>query len=222
MREFIEIEAIAAQRKGGDAALQRLLDTPTSPADLAKQPLSNWLEAMARAIFQAGFSWSVIEAKWPGFQKAFDQFDVNRVAFYRDEDTDRLLSDKAIVRNGAKIASVIDNARFLLKLEGETGDASRYIADWPAEDHSGLVDLFARKGSRLGGLTGQRVLRVMGKDGFVLSLDVCRRLVEEGVIDKPPSSKRAMTAVQAAFNAWHRQSGRPLTQISQILAMSVS
>ena len=61
----------------------------------------------------------------------------------------------------------------------------------------------------------------MGRDSFILSRDVGAALVREGVVDKPPSSKRDMAAVQAAFNAWMAESGRGLTQISRTLAMSV-
>ena len=45
--------------------------------------------------------------------------------------------------------------------------------------------------------------------------------VAEGVIDKQPSSKTAMKSVQSAFNTWMNQSGRSLTEISRVLAMSV-
>lgn len=54
-----------------------------------------------------------------------------------------------------------------------------------------------------------------------LSPDVTARLIAEGVIDKPASSKTALRTVQAAFNSWMEQSGRSLTEISQVLAMSL-
>jgi hypothetical protein len=47
------------------------------------------------------------------------------------------------------------------------------------------------------------------------------RLIAEAVIDKAPSSKGDRAAVQAAFNAWRTESGRSLTEISRILAMSI-
>ncbi len=221
MRSFEEIYAIAADRKGGPAALEAMLKTPQAVDDLARRPASDWLQEMARAVFQAGFSWKVIEVKWPGFQAAFDGFDVDRVAFYHDEDMDRLLADPGIVRNGRKIQSVIDNARMLRELQAETGDVSGYLARWPVEDQAGLVALLGKRGAHLGGNTAQRVLRVMGWDAYVTSGDVVKRLIAEGVVDKAPTSKGALKAVQDAFNGWHADSGRPMTQISQVLAMSV-
>lgn len=221
MREFAEIWEIASQRKGGDAALEAVLSHPSAPAELAERPLSDWLEAMAKAIFQAGFNWKVIDAKWHGFQSAFDRFDVPAVACYDDPDLDRLLADKSIVRNGAKLQAVINNAQFLDELDAETGDAARHLAEWPAREFSDLLALFAGRGSRLGGITGARVCRMMGKDSYVLSPAVVKRLAIEGIVDGNPTSKKALKAVQDAFIGWMDESGRPLVQISQTLAMSV-
>ncbi len=176
---------------------------------------------MAKCLFQAGFHWKVIEAKWPGFETAFEGFDPSRVSFYGDEEVDRLLSNTGIVRNGAKIMAVIENARFLTDLAAEHGSAANVFADWPEDDFIGLMDMLAKRGSRLGGATGQRVMRWMGKSSFILSQDVCARLIAEGVVAKAPTSKRDLAAVQAAFNTWRAQSGRSLTEISRVLALSV-
>ncbi|MDJ0613747.1 MAG: hypothetical protein QNJ29_08710 [Rhizobiaceae bacterium] len=78
-----------------------------------------------------------------------------------------------------------------------------------------------KHGSGLGGNTGQYFLRMMGKDSFILSRDVTARLIAEGIVDKNPISKKALTQVQQAFNTWMDQSGRGLTEISRVLAMSV-
>lgn len=221
MRDFQEIFDIAADRKGGAAALEAMLSVPKPPEELAAIPDDRWLSMMAKCVFQAGFSWKVIEAKWPGFETAFDGFDPGRVGFYHDEDMDRLLGDKGIVRNGAKIASVVENARFVQKISGENDGFGRFVTSWPVTDQVGLLAFLAKNGSRLGGGSAQRMLRFMGRDSFVLSTDVTARLIAEGVVTKPPTSKRDMTAVQEAFNSWMDQSGRGLTQISQVLAFSV-
>jgi 3-methyladenine DNA glycosylase Tag len=221
MRQFAEIFEIAAVRKGGTDALNALLSKPLNRDELAKTTDDRWLSMMAKCLFQAGFNWTVIETKWPGFETAFDGFDPKRVAFYQDDDMDRLLADRGIVRNGAKIAAVIANAQFLNDLTEQTGSAGQFFADWPGDDHVGLLAELTRRGSRLGAVTGQRMLRQMGKDSFVLSPDVTARLIAEGVVDKQPTSKRDLAAVQTAFNAWVKQSGRTLTEISQVLAYSV-
>ena len=146
---------------------------------------------------------------------------VSVCAMLHDEDVERLLSDRRIVRHGPKIRSVQQNAVFLRNLAGERGSAASVFAGWPDEDYVGLLDLLKSRGSRLGGATGQYLLRFAGKDSFVLSRDVTARLVAEGVVDKTPSSKSALAKVQAAFNAWSAESGRSLTEISRVLASSI-
>ncbi|RYC14002.1 DNA-3-methyladenine glycosylase I [Ciceribacter ferrooxidans] len=221
MRSFDEIYAIAAERKGGANALEVLLERPQAPDKIAAIADDRWLSSMARSLFEAGFNWKVIDAKWQGFEAAFEDFNPHYIASCHDEDVDRLLTDSRIVRNGAKIMAVIDNARFICDLASEHGSAGRFFADWPETDFAGLLELLSKRGARLGGVTGQRMLRRLGYSSFILSSDVIARLTAEGVIEGVPGGRRAMQAVQDAFNEWLRQSGRSLTEISRILAMSI-
>lgn len=221
LRPFDEIFAIAAARKGGAAAFEKTLAAPKTPAELAAIPDDRWLAAMARAVFNAGFNWKVIDAKWPGFEEAFHGFDPGRCALMSDSDFDALVQDTRIVRNGAKIRSVIENAALLIRLAREHGSAARFFAEWPSEDYAGLLAFLKKQASHLGGAAAQYFLRFSGIDSFVLSQDVVRALIREGVIDKVPNSQRDFVKVQAAFNAWRAESGRPLTQISRTLACSV-
>ncbi|MEP3438905.1 MAG: DNA-3-methyladenine glycosylase I [Hoeflea sp.] len=221
MRSFDQIFAIAADRKGGAEALNAMLSPPKPASELATIADDRWLAAMTRCVFQAGFNWKVVESMWPGFETAFDGFDIGRCAMLSDEDFERLVSDKRIIRNGAKIKSVQENAAFVQALAAEYGSAGKAVASWPSTDFIGLLELFRKRGSRLGGATAQYCLRSMGKDSFILSQSVNDRLIAEGVIDKPATSRKAMSDVQAAFNVWMEQSGRSLTEISRVLAMSL-
>lgn len=220
MRDFDEIFEIAAQRKGGADALNALLNKPESAAALAAFPEDRWLAQISKCVFNAGFNWKVIEAKWDGFEAAFDGFNLDRCAFMNDEKFDSLLGDTRIVRNGTKIATVRDNAVFLRELRDE-GGVGEVLGGWPSDDYIGLLDMLKKRGSRLGGSTAQYAMRFCGRDSFILSIDVTARLIAEGVIDKPATSKGALKTVQSAFNTWMAQSDRSLTEISRVLAMSV-
>ncbi|MCP9483629.1 DNA-3-methyladenine glycosylase I [Shimia sp. CNT1-13L.2] len=218
MRHFDDLYAIAADRKGGPDALEDLIPRPDP--NVTALPEDRWLSLFTKGIFQAGFNWKVIENKWEGFEEAFHGFNVDRCAFMHDEDMDRLMSNTAIVRNGPKIRTVIDNAHFLQSLR-EQGGAGQVIVGWPSTDFIGLLEMMKKNGSRLGGMTGQYALRFAGRDAFILSRDVTARLIAEGVVDKQPTSKTAMKSVQAAFNTWMDQSGRGLTEISRVLAFTL-
>ncbi|MEQ8832512.1 MAG: DNA-3-methyladenine glycosylase I [Alphaproteobacteria bacterium] len=219
MRSFDEIFAIAADRHGGADALKARLPQPA--ADFAAIPDDRVLAQMTRCIFQAGFHWKVIDQKWPGFEEAFHGFDPNRCAMIHDEEIDTLLSDPRIVRNPAKVKSVPENAAFILSLAKEHGSAAKAFAAYPQSEYIELLDLLKKKGSRLGGVTGQRVLRNLGLPAFILSNDVLARLKAEGVIDGPATSKKAQQAIQAAFNTWSEESGLSLSEISAVLAMTI-
>ena len=66
-----------------------------------------------------------------------------------------------------------------------------------------MLDLLAKRGSRLGGNTGQMMLRFLGWDGFVTSRDVVLCLRDAGLdIAETVTSKRDLAKVQAQFNAW--------------------
>ncbi|SHK01892.1 DNA-3-methyladenine glycosylase I [Shimia gijangensis] len=218
MRPFDELYDIAAERKGGVDALEELISYPDP--NVTSLPEDRWLSTMTKCIFQAGFNWKVVENKWDGFETAFHGFDIDRCAFMHDEDMDRLMSDKAIVRNGPKIRTVLENAHFLQGLRDQ-GGAGQVLGGWPSTDYVGLLETMKKNGARLGGMTGQYAMRFAGRDAFILSRDVTARLIGEGVIDKPATSKGAMTAVQAGFNTWMDQSGRGLTEISRVLAFTV-
>ena len=220
-RSFEDLFALAAARKGGAEAFEKTLPAPKTPAQLAAIPDDRWLAAMTRAVFQAGFSWKVIATKWPGFEDAFWGFDPGRCSMMSDDDLDTLLKNTRIVRNGAKIRSVTENATFLREQSVEHGSAAKVFANWPTEDFIGLLALLKKRASRLGGTSGQYFRRSMGADGFVLSRDVVRALIREGVVEKEPTSQRDRARVQEAFNHWCGESGRPLTHISRTLASSI-
>lgn len=218
MRSYDEIFAIAAGRKGGKEALEALL-VPSSHQPNASD--DRWLSTFSKAIFSAGFSWKVVEAKWPGFETAFAGFDPGRLAMMDDVWFDRLLTDTSIIRNGAKIRAVQENAVFFNEAASEYGSVTRMIEEWPAESFAELLEILKKRGSRLGGTTAQYALRFGGRDSYIMGRDVVARLIAEGVIDKPPTSKSAMARVQSAFNVWNEQSGVGLTKISRVLAMSI-
>ena len=175
---------------------------------------------MTKRVFCAGFAWSVIESKWPGFEKAFLGFKPGPLSLKPDEFWDDLMKDTRIVRNGAKIMSVRANASFVRDIAREHGSFGKFLANWPSSDEVGLLELLAKRGSRLGGNTGQMMLRFLGWDGFVTSRDVVLCLRDAGLdMAETVTSKRDLAKVQAQFNAWAEETGLPYVQLSRICAL---
>lgn len=222
MIAFKTIRTRAARRKGGEAALAALLPKVPSQKALARLADDRVLAEMAKRIFSAGFVWSVIEKKWPGFEAAFLGFEPARLLHQSDEFWEGLAGDTRIVRHPQKIMAVRGNAQFIAEIDREHGSFGKLLAQWPLGDQVGLLDLLARRGVRLGGRTGQYFLRFIGKDGFVTSADVVACLRDAGLeISENPTSKRDLGKIQAQFNAWALETGLPLTHLSRICAMSV-
>jgi len=219
---FKAIRARAEKRKGGPKALEKLLPAKPNMKALEKLSDDRVLSEMTRRVFSAGFAWSVIEQKWPGFEKAFLGFKPPKLSFQPDDFWHELLSDTAIVRNGAKINSVRENAAFVQEIAREHGSFGKFLAKWPSSDELGLLDLLNKRGSRLGGNTGQMFLRFIGWDGFVTSQDVVACLRDAGLdIAEEVKSKGDLAKVQAQFNVWAVETGLPYVHLSRICAMSI-
>jgi 3-methyladenine DNA glycosylase Tag len=222
MVSFKTIRARAAKRKGGDAALADLLPNLAGPKALAKLKDDRALAEMAKRVFSAGFVWSVIEKKWPGFEAAFLKFEPRRLLHQSDEFWEGLVADKRIVRNPQKITAVRENAQFVADIALEHGSFGKFLAGWPAGDQIGLLDLLAKRGARLGGRTGQYFLRFVGWDAFITSTDMVACLRDAGLdIAEIPTSKKDLKKIQDQFNAWAEETGLPRTHLSRICAMSV-
>jgi 3-methyladenine DNA glycosylase Tag len=221
-RRFAPILKMAAHHHGGEAAALEKSRNTQSVTDLERVPGDRLLSIMTRCVFNAGFNWKVIEAKWDGFEAAFEGFDPARLAFLGDEMMDRLITDERIVRNGQKIRATLENARFIAEIENKEGGFGKFLASWPGADQTGLLEVLNKRGSRLGGATGQYFLRFAGWDAWIASSHVCAALVREGVLDKPvATAKRDLQKLQDAINDYHENSGLPRAQISRLLAMSV-
>src|ERR1700743_2450839 len=167
---FKSIQARAAKRKGGEKALASLMPKKPNHKALAKVTDDRILADMAERIFSAGFVWSVIEAKWPGFEEAFLGFNPKRLLFQPAEYWEKLVSDTRIVRHPGKIKAVRENAKFVTEIaaeHGRYGSFRTFLAAWPADDQVGLLDLLGKRGTRLGGFSGQYFLRFLGWDAFV-------------------------------------------------------
>ncbi len=210
----------ARARKGADE-LEALLPAATSAAEVCNTADDRALSMMAKVVFCAGFVWKVVENKWPGFEAAFDGFEPMVVASYDSDKLDELGRDTRIIRNRPKIMSTVDNARFVVDVAGEYGSFGAWLASWPSDDTIGLWKQLQQRGSRLGGFTGPLFLRHMGVDTFMLTGDVVKTLVGAGVVSKHPTSQRDLRATQEAFNAWRDETGRPLAELSRIMACSV-
>jgi len=211
----------AARTRHGAAALEARLVTPKTRDELKATPDDRYLSTMSRRIFHAGLKHSMVDAKWPAFEEVFHRFEPRRVRAMSDEAMEALLGDARLIRHWGKLKAVRDNAAAMLEVAAEHRSFGAWLAGWPGTDIVGLWEALAKGFSQMGGNSGPSFLRMVGKDTFVLTHSVTAALRRWGAIGGPPKNRQDRAAVQAAFNAWAAESGRPLCQLSLILAASV-
>ena len=84
-------------------------------------------EFLILETFQAGLSWYTVLAKRENFRKAFDNFDLMKIANYSEDKMDALAEDTGIIRNKLKIKATVTNAQAFIKVQEEFGSFSKYI-----------------------------------------------------------------------------------------------
>ncbi len=222
MRDYAWLSSYCLNRFGGPAELEARLPQPRSAEALRALGDDRYLSLIALRVFRAGLKHSLVDAKWPAFEEAFFAFDPHKVVLMGAEHLERLMQDSRLIRHLGKLKSVPRNAQFVLEVARERGSFGQLIADWPGSDIVGLWKYLAKHGSQLGGLSAPRLLRMIGKDTFIPTDDLVAALKAQGIVDKAPTSQKELAAVQAAFNQWQAESGRPLCQLSVMLAHTVN
>lgn len=222
MEKFSAILARASERVGGDKALAGSMPKVKTQRAVAATKNDRWLAQMTRCVFQAGFVWRVVDHKWDDFEDVFFGFPPEKIVLLSPEQLDKFSQNPRIIRNRQKVLTVQHNAHFIQDVTRQHGSFGKFVSKWPQEDLIGLFAYLKKHGARLGGMSGQRVLRNMGKDTFVVTGDVTRCLIRAGLDIKPqPTSQREMKLIQNTFNYWHEESGLPYAHLSRIAALSI-
>jgi 3-methyladenine DNA glycosylase Tag len=211
----------AARTRLGARALEARLPQPRSPAELKAVSDDRYLSQMSLRIFRAGLKHSLVDAKWPAFEEVFYGFEPRRVRAMPDDALEALLTNTRLIRHWGKLKSVRDNAAAMIAIGEERGSFGAWLADWPTSEIVELWEALAKRFSQMGGNSGPTFLRMVGKDTFILTPAVTAALKHCGAVDTPPKNRKDRAAVQSCFNAWAAETGRPLCQLSLILAASV-
>jgi DNA-3-methyladenine glycosylase I len=93
-------------------------------------PIENDNELFERLMFeinQAGLNWILILRKQHNFRKAFDNYNIDKVAGYSEKEFQRLMDDQGIIRNRLKINAAIENAKIIIQIRNETGSFRKWL-----------------------------------------------------------------------------------------------
>lgn len=220
LESYQAIYARALKRKRSEAILESLLNEPLHTSQIAKIGDDRFLAEFTKKVFQSGFVWRVVRNKWPDFEEVFWGFDIEKILMMPEDMLEKKATDPRIIRNYSKVKTIKENALMIHDIAEQHGSFGEFVAQWPKNDIVGLWDYLKTHGKRLGGNTGPYALRFLGVDTFLLSKDVEDYFTQHGIITGSARSKRSLTAIQGAFLTWQQQSGRSLTELSQLVAYS--
>ncbi|MEJ6347988.1 DNA-3-methyladenine glycosylase I [Holzapfeliella sp. He02] len=123
-------------------------------------------ELMILEIMRAGLSWQTILNKRLGFQKAFSNYRIQKIAQYNDYDMEKLLKNPAIVRNKRKVEAIVSNAQ-LLAQKNATSEFSLNTYLWSFVDDKPLVMDYQTQEDMQGfSELSKKISRELKKQGF--------------------------------------------------------
>ena len=99
-------------------------------------------EFLTLETFQAGLSWITVLRKRENFRRAFDNFDYSKIAGYKEDKIQQLLTDPGIIRNKLKVRATVSNAQAFMEVQKEFGSFSKYI--WGFTDGKPITNTFEK------------------------------------------------------------------------------
>ncbi len=117
-------------------------------------PINDDNELFCRLVLeinQAGLSWTTILNKQENFRKAYHNFNIKKVAAYKEKDFTRLMNDAGIIRNRLKINAAIENAKTILTIQKEIGSFKKWLAQHHPKTKEAWTNLFKKTFKFTGG-----------------------------------------------------------------------
>ena len=222
IKPFAQLYAQALTHFPSEEALEEQLPEPLPDSFMRHLSDDRFLSAMCLRVFRAGLKHSMVDDRWPSFERAFYEFNPDKLALMSDEQLEQAMEADGVIKHWGKVKAIRLNALFVQEVAAAHGKFGEWLADWPVDNIIGLWAELNKRGGHLGGRSGPAFLRLIGKDTFMPSQDVEQVLVEMGVVDKWPGSQKGLQAVQDVFNQWREECGRPLCEISRIVSYTAS
>lgn len=150
-------------------------------------PIHNDNELFGRLVLeinQAGLSWTTILNKKENFFRAYDNFEIDKVARYTGKKFDKLMQDAGIIRNRLKIEAAIENAKRIKQLQKECGSFKSWIDEHHPLPKEEWVKLF-KKTFRFTG--GEIVNEFLMSTGYLPGAHVNTCPVYKKVLQQKPA-----------------------------------
>ncbi len=165
----------------GDGFLKWVNELRDVTFDKTKKQGDKFLfEKLILIIFSGGFRARVVDAKWPNIKKAFDGFDVHKIANYDEEKINQLINTPNIIKNIPKIKATVNNAQKVIEIQKKHGSFANYIESF--ENPLVLANNLIEKFDFLGRETVWDYLKAIGFEAIKPDIHVRRILFRLGLI----------------------------------------
>ena len=146
-------------------------------------PIHDDNELFARLVLeinQAGLSWTTILNKKENFYKAFDNFQIEKVAAYKSKKIEKLLQDAGIIRNRLKVEATVENAKRIMKLKKEFGSFKNWLDQHHPKTKEEWVKLFKKEFKFTGGEIVNEFLLSTGylKGAHILTCPIYKKVLQ--------------------------------------------
>ncbi|MHA1915799.1 MAG: DNA-3-methyladenine glycosylase I [Promethearchaeota archaeon] len=109
-----------------------------------------YFEILSKAVFNAGFSYRVVDGKWKGIKEVFEEFEPEKVSKWTVDEVSAALDSPKIIRNARKVNAIVSNANEFLKLRKEYGSFENYLKSFRDEPYEERQKILSKKFKWLG------------------------------------------------------------------------
>ena len=153
-------------------------------------PIENDNELFCRLVLeinQAGLSWTTILKKEESFRKAYHNFNIKKVAAYKEKDIERLLNDAGVIRNKLKVNAAVNNAKKIITLQTEFGSFKKWLEHYHPLTKAEWTKLFKQTFTFTG---GEIVNEFLMSTGFLPGAHDENCIIYKKVLKQHPAWKK--------------------------------
>jgi DNA-3-methyladenine glycosylase I len=183
--------------------------------DIKNKGDSFLFEKLILTIFSGGFRAKVVDAKWSNIRKAFDDFDVCKIASYDEEKISQIINTPNIIKNIPKIKATVNNAKKVVELQKRCNSFAGYIGSF--EDPLILANDLVEKFDFLGRETVWDFLKLIGFEAIKPDIHVRRILFRLGLISDWRSDPKITEEVFVIAKKISEATGERLGVIDAVL-----
>lgn len=123
-----------------------------------------YFEILSKAVFNAGFSYRVVDNKWKGMKEVFNEFEPKILSKWTVDEISKALNSSKIIRNSRKINAIIENASVFLELSKKHGSFENYLKTFKDEPYEERLKIISKQFKWLGPTGAHFFLWSVGED----------------------------------------------------------